>query len=44
MGGFTVASSPSPLTFEDENDDGSGGDDANEDNGVSSPIDDEMST
>ena len=31
MGGFTVASSPSPPAFEDESDDGSGSDDANED-------------
>ena len=39
MGGFTVASSPSPLTSKDESDDGSGNDD---DDGSS--CDDEMST
>ena len=44
MGGFIVASSPSPLAFEDESDDGSGNDDADEDDGASSPSDDEMST
>ena len=44
MGGFTAASSPSPLAFEDESDDGSGSDDADEDNGASSPNDDEIST
>ena len=44
MGGFTVASFPSPLAFEDESDDGSGSDDADEDDGASSPSDDEMST
>ena len=38
MGGFIVASSPSPSTFEDESDDGSSNDDAG------SPSDDEMST
>ena len=44
MGGFTVASSLSPLVSEDESDDGSGNDDANEDADASSPSDDEMST
>ena len=44
MGGFTAASSPSPLAFEDESDDGSGSDDADKDDGASSPSDDEMST
>ena len=44
MGGFTIASSPSLPVFEDESDDCSGSDDANEDDGVSSPSDDEMST
>ena len=44
MSGFTVASSPSPQTFEDESDDGFGSDDAEEDDGASSPSDDEMST
>ena len=39
MGGFTVASSPSPPTSKDESDDGSGNDD---DDGSS--CDDEMST
>ena len=42
MGVFIVASSPSPLTSEDESDEGS--DSANEDDGASSPNDDEMST
>ena len=41
---FTVASSPSPPAFEDKSDDGSGNEDANEDDGASSPSDDEMST
>ena len=36
MGGFIVASSPSPAAPKD--------DDANEDDGASSPNDDEMST
>ena len=40
MGGFIVASSPFPLAYEDESDDGSG----SEDDGTSSPSDDEMST
>ena len=44
MGGFTVASSPSPPAFEDGSDDGSGNDVADEDDGASSPNDDEMST
>ena len=44
MGGFTVTSSPSLPTFEDENDDGSGSDDADEDDDDGSPRDDEMST
>ena len=42
--GFTVASSPSPLVSEDESDDGFGSEDADEDDGASSPSDDEMST
>ena len=41
MGGFIVAS-PSPLASKDESDDGSGSDDANEDDGASLPSDDEM--
>ena len=44
MSGFTVASSPSPLASKDESDDGSGSDGADEDDGASSPSDDEMST
>ena len=44
MGGFIVASSPSPLASEDESDDDSGSDDADEDDGDSLPNDDEMST
>ena len=44
MGGFTVASFPSPSAFEDESDDGSSNDDADEDDGASLPSDDEMST
>ena len=44
MGGFTVASSLSPPTSEDESDDGFGSEDANEDDGANSPRDDEMST
>ena len=43
-GWFHVASSPSPPVSEDESDDGSGSDDADEDNGASLPNDDEMST
>ena len=44
MDGFIVASSPSPPTFEDESDDGSGSEDVDEDDDVSLPSDDEMST
>ena len=44
MGGFTAYTSPSPPALEDENVDGSGSDDANEDDDASSPNDDEMST
>ena len=44
MGGFTVASSPSPLASEDEGDDGSGSDDADEDAGGCIPSGDGMST
>ena len=44
MGGFTVASSPSTPASEDESDNGFGNDDADEDDGASSPSDDEMST
>ena len=44
MGGFTVASSPSPPAFEDKSDDVSGSKDVDEDDGASSPSDDEMST
>ena len=44
MGGFTLASSSSLEASEDENDVGSNSDDANEDDGASSPSDDEMST
>ena len=44
MGGFIVVSFPSPPASKDESDNGSGGEDANEDDGVSSPSDDEMST
>ena len=44
MGGFTTYTSPSPPVSEDESDDGSGSYDANEDDGASSPNDDEMST
>ena len=44
MGGFTVATSPSPLAFEDESYDGSDSDDANKDEGAISPSDDGMST
>ena len=42
MGGFTITSSPSPPAFEDESDDGSDSDDADKDDGASSPSDDEM--
>ena len=44
MGGFTVASSPSPSASKDESDDGSNSDDANENDDAGSPSDDEMST
>ena len=44
MGGFTVASSPSLLAFEDESDDGSNSDDADEDDDDGLPSNDEMST
>ena len=44
MGGFIAYTSPSPPALEDENADGSGSDDANEDDDASSPNDDEMST
>ena len=44
MGGFIVASSPSPSASEVKNVDGSGSDDADEDDGANSPSDDEMST
>ena len=44
MGGFTMASSPSPSASEDESDDGSNSDDANKDDDAGSPNDDEMST
>ena len=43
MGGFIVASSPSPMASKD-NDDDFDDDDADEDDGASSPSDDEMST
>ena len=44
MGGFIVASSPSPPVFEGENEDGSSIEDVDEDDGAISPSDDEMST
>ena len=44
MGGFTAASSPSPLASKDESDNGSSSEDADEDDGASSPSGDEMST
>ena len=44
IGGFTAASSPSPLTFKDESDDGSSSEDVDEDDGACSPSDDELST
>jgi len=44
MGGFTTCSSPFPLASEDESDDGFGSDDVDEDDGTSSPSDDEMTT
>ena len=34
IGGFTTASSPSPLAFEDENDDGSSSEDVDKDDGL----------
>ena len=43
MGGFIVASSPSPSASKDESDDGSSSDDADEDDCASSPSDNEMS-
>ena len=43
IGGFTIASYPSPSASEDENADGFGSDDADEDDGASLPSDDEMS-
>ena len=44
IGGFILASSPSPSTFKDESDDGSSSDGADKDDDASSPSDDEMST
>ena len=45
MGGYTVASSPSPPTSEDEDDDGdANASDADEDDDASSSSADEMST
>ena len=44
MGGFTMASSPSPLASKDESNDGSGSDDADEDDDDGLPSDDEMFT
>ena len=44
MGGFTIASSPSPPASKDESNDGSVSNDADEDDGASLPSDDEMST
>ena len=44
MGGFTIASSPSPPASKDESDDCYGSDDADEDDGASLPSDDDMST
>ena len=41
MGGFIVASFPSPEASKDDDDDN---DDADEDDGASSPSDDKMST
>ena len=43
MGGFTMASFPSLIASEDDDDDFND-DDADKDNGVNSPSDDEMST
>ena len=44
MGGFTAYTSPSPPTSKDEIDYGSSSDDADEDDGASSPSNDEMSS
>ena len=44
MGGFTVASSPSPSASKDESDDGPNSDDVDEDDGTSLPSDDKMFT
>ena len=44
MGGFTVASFPSPPASKDESDDGYNSGDANKDDDDGSPSDDEMST
>ena len=44
MGGFTVASSPSPEASKDESDDGFGSADDAEDDDDGLPSDDEMST
>ena len=44
MGGFTAYTSPSPPASEDESDDGSGREEVDEDDGASSPSNDEMST
>ena len=44
MGGFTMASSPSPEVFENESDNGSGNADDAEDDDDGSPSDNEMST
>ena len=44
MGGFTTYISPSPPASEDESDDGFSNNDVDEDDGASSPSDDEMST
>ena len=44
MGGFTIAFSPSPPASKDESDDGIDSDDADKDDGASSPSDNKMST
>ena len=44
MGGFIVATSPSPQASEVESDNGFSSKDANENDGASSPSDDELST
>ena len=44
MGGFTAYTSPSPPALEDESDDGSDSDNVDEDDGATSPSDDEIST